>query len=81
MAAVGIDRPMTEEERKVFELQNVWLTEARRFEVSARCEHCADITRGVAVTKAQFLAEGGTWAKSRCPSVGQSPRPAVHPKP
>ncbi len=70
MAAVGIDRPMTEEERKVFELQNVWLTEARRFEVSARCEHCADITRGVAVTKAQFLAEGGTSGEIKVPQRG-----------
>jgi Domain of unknown function (DUF4157) len=70
MAAVGIDRPMTEQERKVFELQNVWLTESRRFEVSPRCEHCADITRGVSVTKAQFLAEGGKSGEITVPQRG-----------
>jgi len=52
-------RKLTETELRVFELHNVWLKGDRAGTTAPRCEHCARITRSVAVTQSMFVAEGG----------------------
>jgi hypothetical protein len=77
-------RTVTEEDLRVFELHNVWLSGTdRRLTAAPRCEHCARITRGVSVTSGLFKAEGGVSGDITVPQrgsvtpAGGGPRRAV----
>jgi hypothetical protein len=65
-----LGRKLVEQDFGVFELHNVWLRGDRTMTAAARCEHCARITRGVAVTQSVFVAEGGAVGEINVP---QSP--------
>lgn len=54
-----VGRKLGEKDLGIFELHNVWLSGNRAMTTAPRCEHCARITRGVAVTQSVFVAEGG----------------------
>jgi hypothetical protein len=61
---------MTETELRIFELHNVWLKGDRALSTAPRCEHCARITRSVAVTQSMFVAEGGRVGEVSVPQRG-----------
>lgn len=54
-----LGRKLAEKDLGIFELHNVWLSGNRAGTTAPRCEHCARIARGVAVTQSVFVAEGG----------------------
>lgn len=60
-----LGRKLTEKDLGVFELHNVWLRGDRAGKTAPRCEHCARITRGVSVTQAVFVAEGGVVGEGK----------------
>ena len=68
------NRKMSETELGVFELHNVWLKGERAHSAAARCEHCARITRGVALTQSMFVAEGGRMGVFTVPQRGMVKR-------
>jgi hypothetical protein len=65
-----LGRKLTEKDLSVFELHNLWLSGSRSMTVAPRCEHCARITRGVAVTQSVFVAEGGVMGEINVPQRG-----------
>lgn len=65
-----LGRKLTEKNLGVFELHNVWLRGQGTGTAAARCEHCAGITRGVAVTQSVFIAEGGVVGEVDVPQRG-----------
>jgi len=77
-----LGRKLTEADLAVFELHNLWISGGRSMTAAARCEHCARITRGVAVTRSGFVAEGGVVGEVNVPqrgSVVRSRSPASTP--
>ncbi|WP_407156864.1 hypothetical protein [Bradyrhizobium sp. STM 3557] len=65
-----LGRKLTEADLSVFELHNLWLSGSRSMTAAPRCEHCARITRGVAVTQSVFVAEGGVVGEINVPQRG-----------
>ena len=65
-----LGRKLVEKDLGVFELHNVWLSGERAGTTAPRCEHCARITRGVAVTQSVFVAEGGRVGQLGIPQRG-----------
>lgn len=65
-----LGRKLVEKDLGVFELHNVWLSGDRAGTTAPRCEHCARIARGVAVTQAVFVAEGGKVGQIGVPQRG-----------
>lgn len=65
-----LGRKLVEKDLGVFELHNVWLSGDRAGTTAPRCEHCARIARGVAVTQAVFVAEGGKVGMIDVPQRG-----------
>jgi hypothetical protein len=65
-----LGRKMKEIDLGVFELHNVWIRGDRANTAAPRCEHCARITRGVTVTEAMFVAEGGVMGEINLPQRG-----------
>lgn len=65
-----LGRKLTEKDLGVFELHNVWLRGQGTGTAAARCQHCAGITRGVAVTQSVFIAEGGVVGEVDVPQRG-----------
>ena len=57
-------RLVTSQDLPTFELHNVWLQDKRQFETAARCEHCAELTEGVRLTRSLYIAENPVSATS-----------------
>jgi hypothetical protein len=69
-----LGRKLVEQDYGIFELHNLWLSGDRAMTTAARCEHCARITRGVAVTQSMFVAEGGVVGDVDVPQRGLATR-------
>jgi len=65
-----LGRKLVEKDLGVFELHNLWLSGDRAMTTAPRCEHCARIARGVSVTQAVFVAEGGKVGEINVPQRG-----------
>jgi hypothetical protein len=65
-----LGRKLVEKDLGVFELHNLWLSGDRAMTTAPRCEHCARISRGVSVTQAVFVAEGGKVGQINVPQRG-----------
>ncbi|SEO73221.1 DUF4157 domain-containing protein [Nitrosovibrio sp. Nv6] len=69
----ALRRAMTEAELgATFEMHNVWLSGERKLTTAPRCEHCARITRSVAVTESLFKVEGGVSGEINVPQRGKA---------
>lgn len=63
-------KTLKETDLRTFELHILWMQGNRTNMSAARCEHCARITRGMAVTQSVFVAEGGRVGQVTVPQRG-----------